>query len=229
MMSIIVLVDDNSINQLLIKKMITTLFGQSCELKIISFKSGTQANEFFLDTRNQYDIVILDGNLETDTTNTNSKISNSIAFFEKTSQPQAFNGPDVAITILEKNPNANIVVWTDDETMLSRFKTIFTQKKGSDLLLQLKKPCNLDNLKEVLTPLIFKKAPKIPNEISSECPSAHTEASNSTNFESMASVKPPSKCPKLFKEASTASTTLLVPDDSSDTSPTRRRAFSIIL
>ena len=121
---IIILVEDNPLNQLLIKQTILTNFKNSI-VKVIG--SGEAAITFFNGKIDKYDLIILDGNLGTKT-----------------------NGPEVAQAIVNANIDTPVALWTTDDAMAEKMEKIF----GRELPRIAKNPFNKNSLIAVVTKIL---------------------------------------------------------------------------
>ena len=129
---VLILVEDNPTYQQRMLDYLSELF-PDCEVKIMS--NGIEATNFLLSPINQYDLVLLDGNLGKGT-----------SLFAS-----AFNGPDVAEAMVEKGINVTIVLCTNEAAMLMRFDEVFGKR-----LPEIEKPYRKTNVQVILSPLIAK-------------------------------------------------------------------------
>lgn len=128
---VIILVEDNHVNQKRMLNYLNELYPE-CDVKIMS--NGIEATNYLLSPTNRYDLVLLDGNLNT---------GNS--FFTR-----SFNGPDVAEAMVEKGIKVTIVLCTNEAAMLAQFDKIFGKR-----LPEIEKPFRKTNVEVILSPLIL--------------------------------------------------------------------------
>lgn len=126
----IVLVEDSSLNQILLKKALSTVLKR--EQQLTCFAEGEAAITFIKKNQEMIKLVILDGNLS-----------------PKYLANRKIDGPDVALHIPLHIP---VVVWTDDPSMIDRFSKIFQHKKFA-YNAYLDKQINIEQLASVLRPL----------------------------------------------------------------------------
>ena len=125
----IVLVDDDHANQKTMSKILEDLFPK-CQIKILG--TGEEARDYLLSPSNNYDLVILDGNLKS-----------SPAF----STPM--HGPDVANAMKNKGIKVPVVLWTNDPYMLARFDEVYGKR-----IAEIEKPCRAYNVEVILKPIV---------------------------------------------------------------------------
>lgn len=153
----IVLVEDNKVNQLLMKKRLTKLYSEtnsnSPELEILIKSTFDEAKKYF-ETTNDYDLVILDGNLVPSSRDrrksltlfdTDQKIEFTTNPEPKTENSSSENsGVDLAKLLIKKGTKATIIPWTDDEEKLAGFHDVLGKTPV------LAKPLTPNNLRETL-------------------------------------------------------------------------------
>ncbi|CDZ79193.1 Response regulator receiver domain protein [Legionella massiliensis] len=129
---LIVLVEDDPHHRKKMKDILTDSF-PNCVIKTIA--NGVEACNYLLNPVNHYNLVILDGRLDTYPTTLLAKV----------------NGPDVAEAMRERNIDVPIVLWTNDPKMLQSFDEVCGMR-----LPEIEKPCRSYNVEAVLTPIITK-------------------------------------------------------------------------
>jgi two-component system response regulator QseB len=128
---LIVIVEDDPHHRQKMKKILNESFPY-CTVKTISH--GIEAMNYLLTPEvNKFDLVILDGKLET---------------YPKTLIAQV-NGPEIAEAMKEHQVNVPIILWTSDPKMLSQFDKVFGQRVP-----EIEKPCRRSNVEVILAPII---------------------------------------------------------------------------
>lgn len=127
----IVLVEDNITNQNRMKRFLKELF--PCE--VLTFTHGIEATNFLLAPTSEYELVILDGKLRS---------------LPHTLQQIPVDGPEVAADLKKNGIRANVVLWTNDPDMLSRFDAVYEGRR----LPEIEKPCRKENIHVVLGPIV---------------------------------------------------------------------------
>ncbi|WP_019217079.1 response regulator [Legionella tunisiensis] len=117
---IIILVEDNIVNQTMMKQILANNFKNSI-VKVIG--DGETAIAFF-NGNLHYDLIILDGNLGSKTT----------------------NGPEVAQAIVNAGINTPVALWTDDKATREKMEKVF----GHELPCIEKAPLNKNNIISVV-------------------------------------------------------------------------------
>lgn len=125
----IVLVEDEHANQRAMTNFLNELFPGS-KLEILS--TGKEAIDYLLSPDNEYNLVILDGNLKPDPTSF-----------------KAIDGPEVAAAMKKKGIDVTVVLWTNDSEKLEQFDKVFGERQH-----EIEKPGRKTNIQVVLTPIV---------------------------------------------------------------------------
>ncbi|STX42654.1 two component sensor and regulator, histidine kinase response regulator [Legionella donaldsonii] len=123
---VIILVEDNPVNQSIMKKILESNV-KNALVKVIG--SGEEAVKFFNNKANlHFNLIILDGNLGS----------------------KAINGPQVAEAIVKTEIDAPIALWTDDKAMIEIMEEVF----GRALPHLDKSPINKSNIINVVKSIL---------------------------------------------------------------------------
>ncbi|HHF7343823.1 TPA: response regulator [Legionella feeleii] len=123
---IIILVEDNPVNQSIMKKILESNVNNVL-VKVIG--NGEEAVKFFNNKANlHFNLIILDGNLGS----------------------KSINGPQVAEAIVKAEIDAPIALWTDDKVMIETMEEVF----GRTLPHLDKSPINKNNIINVVKTIL---------------------------------------------------------------------------